>query len=373
MNLLNFKNFLSKYELVDKKILLAVSAGVDSMVMLDIARQVLSPLNLYVLYINHNVRSDTELDINLIEKYCKLHNLNFFCESINVPSRNFEENARKMRLELYNSYIEKYSLTGVFLGHHLDDSIETFFYNLFKGSFLTGLSGIKSYNIDFKIYRPMIDYSKVQILNYAKNNKIPFNLDYTNLDDKYSRNFIRLNLIPKISERFLGFKNNLIQKIKLFNELDNFLLKYVQKWMSENVIQKEYGSMVFKDSLYELEDFLLFKVFENLKVKCNSYNEFLDLKNKINSTGNFIEKNNKFIYFSSDHILISELDLKALNLFYFNSINVPNLKLLSEVNDVRKNNKSIFKSKRFKRIPFYFRSGAGVDLNGNVHTSDSLL
>jgi len=373
MNLLNFKNFLSKYDLDDKKILLAVSAGVDSMVMLDFARQVLNPKNLYILYINHNVRSDTKLDQDLIAKYCRLYNLNFFSESINVPDRNFEENARNIRLKLYSSYIDKFNLSGVFLGHHLDDSIETFFYNLFKGSFLKGLSGIKSYNSDFKIFRPMLNYSKYQILNYANENKIPFNVDYTNLDDKYARNFIRLNLIPKISERFLGFKNNLKQKIKLFNELDNFLCKYVQNWMSENVIQKEYGSLVFKDSLYELEDFLLFKVFDNLDIKCKSYNEFLDLKNKINSTGNLICKNNKFIYFSSDHILVSELDLKALNLFYFNSINVPNLKLLSEVNNIKNNNKSLFKTKRFKRIPFYFRSGAGVDLNGNVHTSDSVL
>ena len=138
------------------------------------AANCLDSKNLFVININHNTRDQNLDEAALVKEFCDQNNLQFFSESISLPGSNFEENARLKRHSIYKEYISRFNLDGVLLGHHRDDVVETFLYNLFKGSFLEGLSSLKGKNESLKIFRPLIDLSKLEVYDFAKDKQIPF-------------------------------------------------------------------------------------------------------------------------------------------------------------------------------------------------------
>lgn len=358
-----FNRFINYYSLQNSRLLLSVSGGVDSMVLLKIASQNLDSKNIFVINIDHNTREETKAEAKLIKEFCEKHSIKFFYESIEVLSVNFEENARNKRLAIYQEYMDKLNLDGVLLAHHRDDRVETFFYNLFKGSFLKGLSSLKPFNRSLRIFRPLIEVSKDEIYEFAKQNNVLFLEDSSNNSDKYSRNYIRLNLLPIIKQRFQNFSKQLTQKIHLFEELDVYLTKNLNLFISNNIVDVQYGKKIFKSDFLSLPSFMQFELLSKLNVKLKSFDHFLELRKSFSSSGLTHDFDSLYIYVSNDHLLFSSLNLSQLSDFYFNQNKKEGYVKLCDVDfDLKYKGKSFKKSKSCKSLAYYFRDGIPVDI-----------
>jgi len=353
-----FKEFISKHSLENSKLLISVSGGVDSMVLLFMAVNCLDSKNLFVININHNTRDQNLEEAVLVKEFCDQNNLQFFTESITLPGSNFEENARLKRHSIYKEYISRFNLDGVLLGHHRDDVVETFLYNLFKGSFLEGLSSLKGKNESLKIFRPLIEVSKLEVYDFAKDKQIPYLEDESNLDTKYARNFLRQEVIPLIKTRFFNFSKQLAQKSQLFEELNEYLSSNLQHFVSDKIAKKAYGKILLKSDFLSLPSFMQYNLLKEMGLNLKSFNHFLELKKSFESSGFQLNFKKFNVYVASDHFLFSDFTLDELAIFYFDALKTDSFEpLMKFASGLKYNGKSFMKSKVVKLLPFYFRSG----------------
>ena len=185
---------------VTKKYALAVSGGVDSMVMLHAFAHHLPRPNFYVVTINHNIRKEGASDCQFVQDYCKTLNVECLVFDVDVPAHaeqnklSLETSARILRYQVFDNLDCDYVCTA----HHQRDQAETVLMHIIRGSGLGGAQGIKQYN--GRYFRPLLFVTKEQIDQYAKDNNLPFVVDQTNADDKYLRNYIRNNVLPILKD-----------------------------------------------------------------------------------------------------------------------------------------------------------------------------
>lgn len=247
--------FLKKTIDKNTSLVVACSGGPDSMCLLDLVTKLKDELNLNIIvaHVNHKLRSESEEEAKMVENYSTENNLIFeLLEITDYINGNFsEEDARKRRYKFFNEVIEKYHATALLTAHHGDDLIETILMRLTRGSNLSGYIGIKeiSQNEKYKTLRPLLSVTKDEIINYLKENNVPYRLDKTNQELKHTRNRYRHVVLPflkkenpKVHEKYLKFSKELI-------EYDNFVNTYINdnKFIVDNsiVINKVSGQTDF--------------------------------------------------------------------------------------------------------------------------------
>lgn len=204
---------------------IAISGGVDSAVLTHIFHKL--ELNFRTVFINHNQKGSKELKQSA-QALSDILKLNHKCIETDIKIDSSETVMREARYEVLNNDIDEKEI--LVTAHHRDDKVETFFINLLRGTRLKGLTSIalKRKNI----IRPLINTSKSQIIEYAKDNDIYFQNDVTNFDNSISRNWIRNELIPEIENRFPGNLNNkitdLILEIEESTKEDTEIKKYIK-------------------------------------------------------------------------------------------------------------------------------------------------
>lgn len=204
---------------------IAISGGVDSAVLTHIFHKL--ELNFRTVFINHNQKGSKELKQSA-QALSDILKLNHKCIETDLEIDSSETLMREARYEALNNDIDEKEI--LVTAHHRDDKIETFFINLLRGTRLKGLTSIalKRNNI----IRPLINNSKSQIIEYAKDNDIYFQDDVTNFDNSISRNWIRNDLIPEVENRFPGNLNNkitdLILEIEESTKEDLEITKYIK-------------------------------------------------------------------------------------------------------------------------------------------------
>ena len=178
-------------------VVIGVSAGPDSMCLLNILQKKTNKI--IVCHVNHNVRKESIEEEEYITKYCKDNNLILEKMTIkNYQENNFENEARKKRYTFYEEILKKYNSSALFLAHHGDDLIETVLMKIARGSNIEGYAGIKEItNIkDYQIIRPLLNYTKEDILKYNKENNIKYYIDNSNKNENYTRNRYRIHILP---------------------------------------------------------------------------------------------------------------------------------------------------------------------------------
>lgn len=217
--LLKFKkNILENFpSITSQKILLAVSGGIDSMILADLFLK--SNINFAVVHCNFKLRdASSDLDQKFVEEYCNQNNIPFFTTSFDTSafSKDFKLStqvaARKLRYNYFYEILEKENFDFIATAHHLDDSIETFFINLSRGTGIDGLTGIPIQNN--KIIRPLLHLSRKEIENYAFENTLAWREDTSNATDYYLRNKIRHHLTPILREINPSFSESFQQTLK---------------------------------------------------------------------------------------------------------------------------------------------------------------
>ncbi|MEO8862778.1 MAG: tRNA lysidine(34) synthetase TilS [Candidatus Saccharimonadales bacterium] len=173
----------------------AVSGGVDSMVLLDLLRG-LSDIKLIVAHFDHGIRLNSAQDRILVQARARKYNLPFVYSNGHLGPDASESAARDARYAFLEKVKKASGARAIITAHHQDDLIETAILNLIRGSGRSGLTSLKSTN---SLMRPLLGYDKKQIYEYAKNHTLRWNEDSTNIDTKYKRNHVRHNIMPSFT------------------------------------------------------------------------------------------------------------------------------------------------------------------------------
>ena len=185
--------------LKEKKLLLAASGGIDSMVMVHLFQQL--DFNIAIAHCNFQLRGiDSFNDQNFIENFADKNNIQIF--TTQFDTKGFAEDyklstqvaARELRYNWFSELLETEHFDYLLTAHHADDDLETFLINFSRGTGIEGLIGIPAQNK--QIVRPLLQFSRTDIENYAKENNIEWREDSSNASDQYLRNKIRHDLVP---------------------------------------------------------------------------------------------------------------------------------------------------------------------------------
>jgi tRNA(Ile)-lysidine synthase len=173
----------------------AVSGGVDSVVMLDLLRK--HPgIKLIVAHFDHGIRDDSAKDRKLVQDIAKRHGLPFVHQAGRLGPGTSEAAARTARYKFLQSVMEASKAKAIVTAHHQDDLLETAILNLLRGSGRKGLTSLKSRD---GLVRPLLPYTKEQIRDYAVQHGLGWREDLTNDDLRFKRNYIRHKILPKFS------------------------------------------------------------------------------------------------------------------------------------------------------------------------------
>ena len=207
--------------LSSKKIFLACSGGVDSMTLLSVF--IKAKWDVEVLHVNYNLRGQDSIDDQkLVEETCLNFNIPFHLKNIELQpildkkGGNLQEIARQIRYDFFNEKKHLSTDNYIALGHHQDDQIETFFMHIARKSGIMGLACMKENNDRF--IRPLLPFSKTEIIQFAKENNISWREDYSNKTNKYSRNILRNILIPEITNSLPELNESILLLVQKFQE-----------------------------------------------------------------------------------------------------------------------------------------------------------
>jgi len=201
------KDFILANKLLSKnsRVLLAVSGGVDSVVMLHIFNRLKDDLGLQIAvgHVNHSMRGEaSDGDEEFTRKLCKSLNIKFYSEQLDPDSwtakGNKQQLARKLRYNCLNKWFIEFGADFIATAHHADDQAETFIERLLRGSGLDGLSAIPAKRNN--IIRPILCLSREEILGYAKKHSLSWREDKSNSSPKYLRNRIRAEILPALNK-----------------------------------------------------------------------------------------------------------------------------------------------------------------------------
>lgn len=301
----SFFKLIKEESLIEKndKILIGFSGGPDSVALGRLLLKLRDEYNLSLglCHINHLLRGEnSDGDEQFVKEFAEEFKIPFYVLRKNVEeygkinNQGLEEAGRNVRYKYFAEIAEKYGYNKIALAHNLDDNVETFMFRLMRGTGLHGLKGIpiKRENI----IRPLLLSFKKDILNYLESINQRYRIDESNNELVYSRNKIRLELIPYIEEKFNPkFKNNIINLIDeisciekkefeenglklsdikklnkkereklIYNELKNYNIE-----ISRNKVE-EVENLIFKDGYKEInigKDYLFVKNYEKMFVK----------------------------------------------------------------------------------------------------------
>jgi tRNA(Ile)-lysidine synthase len=242
--------------LTGKKIVVALSGGIDSVVLLHFLNKHY-PGNVRAVHINHNLSKFSKEWGTFCSALCNDQKIEYKDIDINLEnSSNIEENARKKRYLSLKSELKVDEILCT--AHHQEDQAETFLLQLFRGSGVAGLASmpkIKSIG-DSELYRPFLNISKQKIIDYASKNHLEWIEDDSNQDTNFKRNLLRIEFLPKLSSAFNGLIKNVsrsaahqAEALKLMQDLaeldiKNFELLINNKIQVSSLIQLPKRRMV---------------------------------------------------------------------------------------------------------------------------------
>ncbi len=232
---------LKQYFNIGDTVAVAVSGGKDSMSLLY---YMLNNANLYsikviALNIEHGIRGESSVsDTEFVKKYCNENNVPILTYSVDSIKKakedklSIEQAARILRYKCFQDAINSGKCDKVATAHHLSDNTESVLFNLFRGTGLSGLTGIKPTRED-NIVRPLISVSKAEIDDYIKQNAIPFVTDETNLSNDYTRNYIRNEIIPKIKLEFPELDRSIARLATVAEQENSYLDEQADAFVKE--------------------------------------------------------------------------------------------------------------------------------------------
>lgn len=259
------RDFIEKNKL-SGTFIVAFSGGYDSMCLLDILKKL--KYDIVAVHLNHNWRGKESLaDEQNCSEFAKNNNIKYYTETLDDDIEKTETAAREARYEFFERCAKKFNSKVVFTAHNFNDNAETVLYRIIKGTGTIGLQGISENRGIF--YRPLLKITREEIENYCKLNNLSPNIDSSNYDTNYKRNFIRHKILPVLKE----INPRVIESLNTLSEIakeDNCL---IDKYLPSNILDA--NSTEQKRIIYKI---------------LNNHNLDYD-KKKIDYIQNFVEGN----------------------------------------------------------------------------------
>jgi len=297
------------------KLLIAVSGGVDSVVLCDLCFH--AGFNFEIAHCNFQLRGeDSEADekfvIELAFKYnVKYHVVKFDTEKFATElKQNIQLAARNLRYNWFNEIVENNTdIKHIVTAHHADDNLETILMNFFKGTGINGLKGIQSQHagIGGKIVRPILFANKSELLDYANANQLQWREDVSNESSKYTRNFFRNQVIPLIENVIPEAKANVQNNIKRFNDISVIYDNAISNIKSKLLEHKGNEIHIPVLKLLKLEAFetVLFEIIKPFNFSAAQLNDVVHLLHA--DSGKFILSASHRILKNRNWIIISPI------------------------------------------------------------------
>lgn len=304
-----FKKFIQLKQLLKPtdKLLLAVSGGIDSIVLLDLLSRLEEEykLQIIVAHLNHNLRGKNSLaDADFVKKTALSKKLIFKCKTLkknnflnkNGLKSNLQEKARIARYQFFLKIAKKHQIRKILTAHQADDQIETFLMRLIRGAGVEGLKGIqliRPFEEDKKLFliRPLLPFSREEILQYAKEKKLKWREDKTNQETDYFRNQIRHFLISKMKKMNRRVVQSISNTISTLQEENEWMEQHIQsiskKEVSVSPKSARVGLSWLKSQSRPIR-YRIYKIFlqKNLNHYRGILREHLDLIEKMVLSGN---------------------------------------------------------------------------------------
>lgn len=235
------------------KLLLTVSGGMDSMVMLDVIPD--AGYFCEAAHCNFNLRGEeSDGDALLVEKECEKRGIVLHVRSFNTKEYAAEKGisiemaARELRYTWFHELLEQRGLDYMITAHHGDDAIETFFLNLVRGTGIKGLSGMRFVN--GKVVRPFLNLSRKDIEEYTGKMNIEYRHDSSNDEVRYLRNKVRHEILPRFKEMNPSFFSTMTDNLKRLAEVEELLEAEVERFREASVVE-EHGKVLIPISRLE--------------------------------------------------------------------------------------------------------------------------
>lgn len=256
-------------------LVVGVSGGPDSMCLLNLLLELKEEkrYNIVVAHINHGLRKESDEEYEYVKKFSSDHNLIF--EGIKLgefDTNSIENEARIKRYNFYEDILKKHKSKYLLLAHHGDDLVETILMRLTRGSTLDGYSGFNkiSKRDNYSIIRPLVFYTKEEIMEYLEKKHIEYRIDKTNFDKKYTRNRYRLDILPVLKKENKNIHKKYLTFSEELEESNNFIDKYVSNKyidiVKDNIIDLD---LLLKEDRYIIKKILNKYLFNNYKSNIN--------------------------------------------------------------------------------------------------------
>ena len=376
-----------KNQIKSKTVVVATSGGPDSMCLLHLISQN-TDLKIICAHVNHKLREESEKEAQMVKNYCTSNNITYEYYELTNYKGNTEAYAREKRYKFFEKIIKKYNSKYLLTAHHGDDLVETILMKIIRGNLdnLVGFKKLTKRN-NYYIYRPLIDKTKEEILNYCKNNNIKYAIDKTNFEDTYTRNRIRKYILPELKKENKYIHNNFIKLSNKIEEYEEYINKEVDNKIKD--IYKEEIINIKKLNKEEkiMKEKILYKILktiykEDIKlIKQKHIDQILNtFYNKKPNIIIDLPLNKIFIKEYSKAKITNKIEKKEYNYILKDEIKLPNNHTIKVIKDIEDTSNYIIKlnTKEIK-LPLHIRTKKQGDkikikgLNGSKKIKDIFI
>ncbi len=236
----------------ESRVLVAVSGGLDSMVLLHLLEQ--TNYTIFVAHCNFKLRGfESDADQEFVIQYCQQRGIPCFVKSFQTETYaaenqlSIQEAARILRYTWFEKLRSELMAEAILLGHHADDSMETFFINFLRGSGIRGLKGIMLKNQ--YLLRPLLAFTRNSLEEYAANHSVFYREDRSNASDSYLRNRIRHQLLPKMRELRPNASESMHRSLNHLSKAAAIHEDFIESHLSQLIRADEDGETIFRQDL----------------------------------------------------------------------------------------------------------------------------